>query len=218
METKTVEMTKEQLEAFERFQADEKKKAAAERAKQERESYKQLVEEAINMSIPELDVLSSNIAKQKEAVMCRFNSAIEMKHAIFGLKKDGQRSHTFTNEEGTKRITVGQYCLDGWLDTVNEGIAIVKEYLSSLAKDRDSKALVSAILRLMSRDNEGNLKASRVLQLRRMAEESGNERFMEGVRIIEESYTPVVSKRYIKAETRTEDGAWRSIPLGMTEA
>ena len=50
-----------------------------------------------------------------------------------------------------------------------------------------------------------------------MAEESGDEKFREGVRIIEEAYQPTESKRFITAEYKDEKGAWRYIPLGMTD-
>ena len=107
---------------------------------------------------------------------------------------------------------------DGYLDTVEDGIAIVKEYIESLAKDEKSKALVNMVLRLLSRDAQGTLKASRIVQLRKIAEETGNDRFLEGVRIIEESYRPSVSKQFIRVETRNENGAWVTVPLGMTES
>lgn len=94
---------------------------------------------------------------------------------------------------------------------------MVKEYIESLAKDDDTRAMVGAIMRLLSKDQSGNIKASRVLQLRKMAEETGNERFMEGVKIIEESYQPTVTKRYIRAERKNSRGAWTSIPLSMTD-
>ena len=45
-----------------------------------------------------------------------------------------------------------------------------------------------------------------------------DERFIEGVRIINESYQPVVSRQFIRAEVRQENGEWKNIPLGMTEA
>ena len=64
----------------------------------------------------------------------------------------------------------------------------MKGYIESLAKDDATKALVNAVLRLLSRDGQGNIKASRVLQLRKMAEDSGNEQFLEGVKIIEEAF------------------------------
>lgn len=41
---------------------------------------------------------------------------------------------------------------------------------------------------------------------------------MEGVRIIEESYQPEVSKQFIRAEIRDNNGMWKPIPLGMTES
>ena len=74
------------------------------------------------------------------------------------------------------------------------------------------------VLKLLARDSKGALKASRVLQLRKMAEESGDDRFMEGVKIIEESYQPAVSKQFVRAEVKNDNGAWVAIPLGMTEA
>ena len=115
------------------------------------------------------------------------------------------------------RLTLGVNTIDGYRDTVEDGIAMVKAYIESLAKDETSKALVNAVLRLLSRDQSGNIKASRVLQLRKMAEETGNERFIEGVQIIEESYQPTETKKYIRAEYKNEKGAWVNIPLGMTD-
>ena len=145
-----------------------------------------------------------------------FDAILKMKAEILGLTKDDQRSHTFTNSDSTLRITLGVNCIDGYRDTVEDGIAMVKAYIESLATDDKSKVLVSAVLRLLSRDGQGNLKASRVLQLRKMAEESGDERFIEGVKIIEESYQPTVTKRYIRAEYKDSKNAWRYIPLDMT--
>ena len=134
------------------------------------------------------------------------------------LKKDGQRSDSFTNAAGDKRITVGVYVTDGYRDTVEDGIAIVKEYIEGLASDAKTQSLVKMVLRLLARDAKGTLKASRVVQLRKIAEESGNERCMEGVQIIEERYQPAISKQFIRAEVKNENGAWVCIPLGMTEA
>lgn len=94
---------------------------------------------------------------------------------------------------------------------------MVRGYIESLAKDDATKSLVAAVLRLLSRDGQGNIKASRVLQLRKMADESGDDRFREGVRIIEESYQPTVTKRYIRAERRNGNGAWVTVPLSVTD-
>lgn len=209
-------MTAEERQRYEAWKAeDEKKQAAAER-KRQREEYATMVDDEINTAIPQLRELSEAIRTVKDTVFGNFDAILKMKAEILGLTKDDQRSHTFTNSNSTLRITLGVNCIDGYRDTVEDGIAMVKAYIESLATDDKSKVLVSAVLRLLSRDGQGNLKASRVLQLRKMAEESGDERFIEGVRIIEESYQPTVTKRYIRAEYKDSKNAWRYIPLDMT--
>ncbi len=209
-------MTAEERQRYEAWKAeDEKKQAAAER-KRQREEYATMVDDEINTAIPQLRELSEAIRTVKDTVFGNFDAILKMKAEILGLTKDDQRSHTFTNSDSTLRITLGVNCIDGYRDTVEDGIAMVKAYIESLATDDKSKVLVSAVLRLLSRDGQGNLKASRVLQLRKMAEESGDERFIEGVRIIEESYQPTVTKRYIRAEYKDSKNAWRYIPLDMT--
>lgn len=213
-----VQMTAEERREFEEYRREKQKKEAAEKAKQARETYKVMVDEAIDDSMNSLTPLSAEIARIKAEVMARFREALALKGELFNVSND-QRSHTFTNSTSTARIHLGVYVTDGYRDTVNEGIGMVKEYIEGLAKDDASRALVKAVLRLLSRDQAGNLKASRVLQLRKMAEDSGDDRFMEGVKIIEESYQPNVSRQYIRAEVKDPvTGAWKSVPLGMTEA
>ena len=209
-------MTAEERQEFEAYKLAKEKKAAEAKRKSDREAYTELVDETIAAVMPELTKISEAIAQKKTAAAEAFRGALEMKAELFGVKDD-QQSHTFTNSEGTMRITIGHYMLDNYRDTVNEGIAMVKMYIESQARDDASRALVKAILRLLSRDEAGNLKASRVLQLQKMAEETGDERFIEGVRIIQESYQPTPSKDYIRAAVRDESGAWVPIPLSMTD-
>lgn len=209
-------MTAEERQEFEAYKLAKEKKAAEAKRKSDREAYTELVDETIAAVMPELTNISEAIAQKKSAAAEAFRGALEMKAELFGVKDD-QQSHTFTNSEGTMRITIGHYMLDNYRDTVNEGIAMVKTYIESQARDDASRALVKAILRLLSRDEAGNLKASRVLQLQKMAEETGDERFIEGVRIIQESYQPTPSKDYIRAAVRDESGTWVPIPLSMTD-
>lgn len=217
-ERKAVEMTDEELRQFEAFKAAQAEKNAKEQAKRDREAYRDLVDETIERAILSLALISNGIKKTKKLVLNDFKNVIDMKADVLKMKKDGQRSDTFTNSKGDKRITIGVYTTDGYRDTVEDGIAIVKEYIEGLASDEKTKSLVKMVLRLLARDAQGTLKASRVVQLRKIAEEAGNERFMEGVQIIEEAYQPAISKQFIRAEVKNENGAWVSVPLGMTEA
>lgn len=215
----TVVMTAEEQAEFEAYRQAKAKKAAEEKAKADRELYKQMVDDEIEHSIPVLLGISEDIKESKQKVLDNFKTILEMKSDLFRTKvRDDQRSHTFTNSKGDKRITLGVYVTDGYRDTVEDGIAIVKEYIASLANDDKTQALVNMVFRLLSRDAKGTLKASRIVQLRKVAEDTGDARFLEGVRIIEESYQPEVSKQFIRAEVKDKNGMWKPIPLGMTES
>lgn len=217
MEKVNVQMTAEEQARFAKFKAEEDRRAAQNKAKQDRELYKQMVDDEVNNSLPILQELSADIKTIKQTVLDNFKSVLAMKAELFKTRTE-QRTHTFTNSEGDKRIILGQYTTDGYRDTVEDGIAIVKEYISSLAADEKTQALVNMVFRLLSRDQKGTLKASRIVQLRKIADEIGNDRFLEGVRIIEESYQPEISKQFIRAEVRDENDQWRPISLGMTES
>ena len=217
MEKVNVQMTAEEQARFAKFKAEEDRQAAQKRAKQDRELYKQMVDDEVNNSLPILQELSADIKTIKQTVLDNFKSVLAMKAELFKTRTE-QRTHTFTNSEGDTRIILGQYTTDGYRDTVEDGIAIVKEYISSLAADEKTQALVNMVFRLLSRDQKGTLKASRIVQLRKIADEIGNDRFLEGVRIIEESYQPEVSKQFIRAEVKDENDQWRPISLGMTES
>lgn len=209
-------MTAEERKRYEAWKAEDEKKRAAEERKRQRGEYANMVDDEIRTAIPQLREMSEALKTVKDTIFGNFDAVLKMKSEILGLTRDDQRSHTFTTSDSTLRLTLGVNCIDGYRDTVEDGIAMVKKYIESLAKDDNSRVLVNAVLRLLSRDGQGNIKASKVLQLRKMADDSGDERFIEGVKIIEESYQPTVTKRYIRAEYKDEKGAWRYIPLDMT--
>lgn len=219
--TIAVEMTANEAAAFEAFRKEQERKEQQAKSKKLREEYTALVDEEIARAIPELLKLSSDIAALKKKIYGNFKAILEMKSEIFRLNKGKAidvKSNTFTNTQGNMRITLGAYLLDNYLDTAEDGVAIVKEYISSLAKDAESQALVDMVLKLLAKDAKGTLKAQRIIQLRKIADNSGNERFIEGVKIIEEAYNPIPSKTFIAAQMKDENGAWKNIALGMTEA
>ena len=216
-----IEMTAGQAAAFKAFQEAEERKAAQEKAKQMRTDYVTMVDNEIESAIPVLRELSEDIKTVKQKVYDNFRTILDLKAEMFRLSKGKEidvKSNTFTNSRGDMRITLGAYMLDNYLDTAEDGVAIVKEYISSLAKDDESQALVNMVLKLLAKDAKGTLKAQRIIQLRKIADESGNKRFIEGVKIIEDAYKPIPSKTFVQAQVKNSMGAWENIPLGMTES
>lgn len=214
-----VQMTPEELAEYKRFVAEKEKKEKEQQFAHQREDYKVLVEEIVDKSFTKLQTVSSYLVDVKATVLSDFDTLIAMKAELFGLKKEEQKSHTFSNADNTIRVLVGNYTVDNYRDTVNEGIAMVKEVVKSLARDEESAALVDAILKLLSKDKQGNLKASKVVELSELADKINNDKLRLGVKIIRESYMPLVSKRFIRLMFKDPvTNEFKDIPLGMTEA
>ena len=224
-ETHSVAMSAEEFAAFQAFKAEQAKKEAEARLEALRTNYAQMSEAFIKRTVQKLTPISKNIRKKKAEVLEEFSALQKLKAELLGIDgKDIPKSHTFTNEAGDKRVTIGVYETDAYDDTVEEGIAIVKEYIQGLAKDETSAQLVKMVMSLLARNANGALKASRITRLMKLAEESGNERFIEGVKIIQAAYRPAISRTYIRCEVRKIDPEtqvvkdWEALPLGMTES
>lgn len=224
-QTQSVEMSQEEFAAYQAFKAEQAKKEANMRIEALRGKYADMSEAFINKTIKVLTPLSEKIREKKASVLEEFSALQKLKAELLDIDgKDMPKSHTFTNKKGDKRVTIGVYETDAYADTVEEGIAIVKEYIESLAQDDKSSQLVKMVMSLLARSANGALKASRVVRLHKLAEESGDTRFIEGVRIIEESYRPNISRTYIRCEIRQIDPEsqvvkdWEALPLGMTES
>lgn len=213
-----VKMTAEELKDYEAYKKAQAAKAAKKQRKENLETYTKMVDEQVSITIPELQSLAEQLSLVKSAIFENFQSLLDMKKDVLKMTSNGQRSHTFTSSDGKMRIELGVYQLDNYRDTVNDGIAMVKEYITSLAESNETRALVDMVLKLLSKDQKGNLKASRVLQLRQIAEEVNNERFTEGVEIIMNSYAPTPSKTFIRAFVKDDKGEWKGIPLSITDA
>lgn len=220
-----VEMSAEEYAAFQEFQAARAKEAAQNRVNALRENYQKMAESFVARTIKKLTPLSESIRLKKAEVLDEAAALQNLKAQL--LEIDGKsmpKSHTFTSADGTKRVTIGVYETDRYDDTVEEGIAIVKEYIQGLAGDKNSAQLVEMVLTLLKPSANGSLKASSVVRLHQIADKSGDARFIEGVRIIEAAYNPTITRTYIRCEKREVDEKggvvknWESIPLGMTES
>ena len=209
-------LTAAQLESLEQQIAEKKQADRLARANREQE-YKDLASATVDSLKGRLLRASAYLATIKRTVIDEFNAVISLKDELYGIK-DGQRSHTFTNQEGDFRIIVGYYLRDAWDDTVGNGEELVKKAIKTLGVDEKSEALVDAVMKLLEKNKAGALKGKSVLDLQNLAPKINNDDFTRGVEIIRAAYKPTASRTFVRAEALQPSGAWQNIPLGMTEA
>ncbi len=220
-QTMTVELTAAEMALLEN--ARKQKALADAKAQHEEElaTYKQLVDNAINETLPDACAISELLADKKRVILERFRTIIRLKEELFrGTKslRDGRYTDTFTNAAGTARVTVGYYTVDNYDDTYTAGVELVNQYIESLATDEKSQQLANMVTTLLrERSKAGQLKAQNVLRLEQMAGETGNDTFIEGMRIIREAYRPLQSKQFVKVEQKDPlTNEWVPITMNMT--
>lgn len=211
-----VTMTPEERAEYEEFRAQKAREREEAARKQQREEYARLVDDEVAAAVDQLKELSEQMATIKKTIFDNFDTIIKMKREVMSLcKPDGQYTHTFTSSDSKCRITLGNRMVDDYRDTVEDGILMVKDYITSLAKDEDSAQLVGLIMSLLERNKSGALQPSRVIRLRQLADKRQDPRLLEGVKIIEDSYQPYASSTFVQAEIKGATG-WVTIPLNIS--
>ncbi|MBT0527103.1 DUF3164 family protein [Riemerella anatipestifer] len=181
---------------------------------EDRRAYKELVNQELVQIIEPLKVVEMHLRESKLYVFESLKSLLDLKSKAYDVK-DTQQSHTFSDDKGNT-ITYGFRIIDGWDDTVTAGIDKVREFISSLAKDEATGKLVHAVNQLLKKDAKGNLKASRVLELTKLAEEFNDLNFTDAVNIIRQSYKPQRSAFFIDASYTDAQGKKVNIPLSIS--
>ncbi len=218
-EEKTILISAEELAELRAIKAQRDAKAKKEN---EIQNYKSLVDQVVHESVVTAQNLSESMTQTKNAVIESFRTVIEMKNELFkGQKmlKDGRYSDSFTNSEGTERIILGYNTLDNYDDTYTAGVEMVQAYIESLASDDKSRQLADMVTALLrERSKAGQLRAQNVLRLEKMANDSKNETFIEGMRIIRDAYNPIKTKQFLKVQVKdAETNEWKPVSLNMTD-
>ena len=215
------ELSDEEVALLKQARADKAKREAEEKHAQEVKTYKDLVDEAVNDTVPEAEDVSRMLEQRKAGIFERFHSIIAMKEDLYkgskSMAKEGRFTDSFTNKAGTARVTLGFNTNDAYDDTYTAGVEKVKEYIQSLASDDKSRQLAEMVnTLLMERSKAGQLKAQNVLRLENMANESGDSTFIEGMKIIRDAYRPERTKQFVKVEVKDASGKFQTISLNMT--
>lgn len=198
-----------------RAQLEEEQQSEAQRIQEERETYKTLTEEFITRNYVLLNALSKDMVELKRAIFEDAETLIAMKNGLFKVKGNRQ-TDTFTSIDGRVSIKLGNRVNEGWDDTVEIGIEKVKQFLETLAKDANSAMLVKTVMGLLAKNHKGALKANKVLELEKLANEAKDPLFLDGIKIIKEAYRPAPTCQFIQVVYKDENNKEHALPLSMS--
>lgn len=199
-----------------REQMEAEQRAEKEAAIKMRADYEQLKNEQVLASFKRLQNVSSALTEEKVDVYNQFGSLLAMKKELYKLTEaqmDMQQSHTFTSADGRISIIIGSNVIDRWSDDVNVGIERVNAWIDSKIADPKDRGTVRA---LMKTNSEGVLKASRILDLAKHANERGDKELIEAVDFIRDQYRPEKTSTYVKAKYKDDNQKWQWLALSMS--
>lgn len=210
LEELTLEQKKELMKQVEQEEKNKKRKI-----QEDREYYKKILSEVVEKNFYKLKEVSEKLKEIKTEVFEDFEDVMRLKEELYGVKEK-QQSHTFTTEKGLS-VVIGHRVIDNFDDTVHAGIEKVKGYISKITAGEKAE-LEELINLLLKKDKNGNLKASRVLELERIANKISDEELTDGVNIIKEAYKPSKSSSFIEIYYKNNEGKRVNIPLSVTGA
>lgn len=204
-----------------RKQIEQEMRAEENQLKQIRTSYKAKVDKVVPKLFKRLQEASDKLSKVKTEVYEALEGLIVQKNEAYQANKEQdyeQQSHSFTSLDGKQTIIIGYRINDDWDDTVEVGIAKVKEFITAMGTDENSRDLVDTVLQLLNKDAKGNLKASRVLQLQKLAEKNKNPLFKDAMKIIAEAHRPKRTRQFVTVRYKDDQGNSIELPLSITDA
>ena len=207
-------LTAEQRAAL-KAQIEAEERAESQKRQESIDAYKTMVDEFCSDTFERMKKISELLRTEKERVFAAADLLIEQKEALYKTKQD-RHSNQFTTADGKYTVALGYRTNDGWDDTVDVGIAKVKEYLKSLTTTDEGAKAVDIIMKLLAKDKKGNLKASAMIQLEQHASKYGDPLFIEGVQIIRDAYRPVDSCQFISVSFKDENGVKHNLPLSLS--
>lgn len=212
------ELTPDQIAELE-AQIKAKKKAAEDKQKGEKTAYKQLQHEFVEMFFPKLLSIADNLKTAKTELYDSSRSILDLKKEVFKMTDEElseQKSHSFSNANFSKTITIGHNNIDDWdNETASIGVARVNRWLKEQVTE-NNKTFVGFVTNLLKPNSEGLLKANRVLELHNEAVNLGDAELIEAVELIKSSLRGKKTSTFVKAKFKNENGHDVWLQLSMS--
>ena len=191
-------------------------KARRESTKKLRDDYEKMKDDEVKMAFSHLQKVSTALSEEKVNVFNQFGALLAMKKELYNLTEEQiafQQSHTFTSTDGRISVIIGSNVIDRWSDDVEIGVERINKWIDSKIENPEDRAAIRA---LMKTNKDGDLKANRILDLSKHANERGDEELIDAVNFIRDQYRPEKTSTYVKVKYKDEKDQWLWLALSMS--
>lgn len=204
----TAELTEEQLEAkLKELRA--KKAKAAEREKKE---YERKRDETINLIMKLALQTNEYLTELKNLCHNRMEEQAELLNNYGQMRSNSKGGFSITNEAGDYRITRRRDTEPIWDERSIKAQELIREFLGETIKKRDLKTY-EILMSFLQKNEKGELEYARVMILLQHEAKYDDPRWVEGLRLIKESYSNHLKGFGYEVKRKGADGKWQTVNL-----
>lgn len=209
--SKNVEYTEEQLE-----QMLAKKKAAkkAKREKERKEYEKNRDESVIDMT-DKAKILGTKMVEFKKLCHELMDHQSAKLKEYGSMNKNSKGGFSITHSSGELRVTRTRSTQPHWDERSQKAVELIKDFLGDTVKKRDQD-LYEILISFIQKNEKGDLEYDKVMHLLSHEDKFTDKRWMEGLKLIKESYSVHVRGYGYEFKVKDDQGKWLSIPLNFS--
>ncbi len=203
-------LSDEELEAAYQKRLAEKK----EREQKNRSSYLSIKQNTVLTAINKALELEEKLAECHQSIMDNLLAFKELMNEYGDLPKNSKGGFSIENEEGDKKVRLKLRLLGDFDERADLAETHIRAFFEKTLKQTDLTTF-EILMKLLER-KKGRLEYSRVMQILSFEDRFIDKDWLDGCRLLKESYRNTGSKSYIEFEVKDEQGDWRTLNLNFS--
>ena len=140
----------------------------------------------------------------------------EIKLRDYGdIRSNSKGGFSITHSDQLRRVTRRRDTLPNWDERGEKGLELVKDFLHTTVKKRDAD-LFEILISFLERNKAGDLEYGRVMALISHRAKFHDKRWLEGLRLIEQSFSIMFRGFAYEFKTKDPEGKWESHTLNFS--
>lgn len=193
------------------------KREKDEKAKRERErkEYEQARDREIEDLMKEATYLSERLDAFKKKCHERMEAQAEKLEGYGQIRSNSKGGFSLTHSKGGLRITRVRSTEPFWDERGLKAIGLIKEFLHDTVKKRDMK-LFEILISFLEKNKAGDLEYNRVFALLQHEDKFDDPRWVEGLKMLKESYSVRMRGYGYEFKQLAGDGKWDNLVLNFS--
>lgn len=160
----------------------------------------------------ELSLALTRFKQKMHTIMERQKQELEKYGSIRSSSKGG---FSISHADGFTMITRRRDTDPIWDERACKAVELIKDFLSDTVKKRDAD-LHEILLGFLERNSKGDLEFAKVMELLNHEEKFNDPRWVEGLRLIKESYSQGFKAFGYEFKQKDAHGKWKALSLNFS--